>query len=789
MASLGNIYLKFGADVSQIKSGIQSVESQVSSFSKNISGLGKTIGGLFAGIQIANFGADAIKMSADIESSFLKIKNLTDTTTGDLEYFKTGIAEISGQVGRSQQELSKGLYAITSSGLVGKEALDALKISSQAAAIGMGDVNTIARSLSGVLLAYGKENITAARAAEILFQTLKFGNLEAEQLAPALGRILPTSSALGISMEQVGAGIAQISLSGADATQSVTYLKSILEAFSAPTEKANKVLEGLGLSMADVRDMAKNDLAGAIQFLNTKLGGNVEKIHDLLGRQEAMTGWFSLVGRNAEHYGEVVKGITADSHDFDKANAEVSQSSAQKWNVFTAQMANVKGAIGDALINFIDKLLPQSEEGTKKLNEALEKIPGSVESIGIQVSNLATGIQLLYTKIDQVLNKTGAYTLIDTLQTASKILDRIVYGVEKVSFSDINKGISELQKKSGFNPISTGGPVAKGIPFAGPSTVTPDYNPPKTPKVKKEDISFTNDFTKFEKELYSYQTALDEFGKNYYTSFEEPIYSGYNTLKLMSNQILDTSGTYDIWAQSITNFEGFADSSGKTLDSVIEKVTKAKETFTEFGEGLNNILSSGISESFAALGEQIGSVLSGGAFNFSSVLTPLADMLIQVGKLAIQTGIAMEGIKKALAGHPIAAIIGGIALVALGSFVKSRLGKINKFAKGAISYSQHLGLIGDNPNARFDPEVTAPSSKLKDIFKNITLPNAIKNINPDKNKNIYIPEIKNILPKSYNTSFAGGAQISLNGEFRINGTDLLYVLDRQKTVQFRQRGF
>lgn len=787
MGSLGNIYLKFGADISQLKSGISSIDNQLSGFSKNISAIGKSLAGAFAVRELASFGADAIKMSSDIESSFLKIKNLTDTTTDDLAYFKKGIGGISSEVGRSQQELSKGLYAITSSGLVGKEALDALKLSSQASAIGLGDVDTVARSLSGVLLAYGKENISAARASEILFQTLKFGNLEAEQLAPNLGKILPVASALGISMEQVGAGIAQISLSGADAGESVTYLKSILAAFSKATPQAEAVLKELDLTMADVRDMASKDLAGAIQFLNTKLGGNVEKINDLLGRQEAVTGWFSLVGRNAAHYGEVVQGVSADTHDFDTAMKEVSQSSAQRWAVFTAQMANVKAAIGDALINLITQFLPQTEEGIKSVNDALNSIPGIVKNISDEFKRLQQPIENFVALYKFILDNPIINILPNLQKDAFKaLLPRdleIPVEVKVKNRGDLNQRIPSSNRSSLVQPgFAKQEEEAAKAALKAQQSLADIYNKPlqkpkdpsKGKKIEKPDILFTDDLTQFEKDLYGYQTAIDELSGSL-TPWEENMYDGYQGLKLMSDQILDTSGTYDVWGNSLKNLEGFADSSGRSVDGLTEKAMKAKDAFAQFGEGLKQIVEGGIGESIGALGEQIGSAFSGGKFDFRSILTPLADMLINVGKLAIATGIALEGIKKALSTlNPIAAIAGGIALVALGSFVKSKLTKVNKFAKGALSYDEHLGVIGDNPNARFDPEVTAPSSKLKGLFEKVTLPNILKNFQPS----------------NFNTSqVSGQSQITLNGEFRISGTDLVMVLDKQKAIQIRQRGF
>jgi hypothetical protein len=42
--------------------------------------------------------------------------------------------------------------------------------------------------------------------------------------------------------------------------------------------------------------------------------------------------------------------------------------------------------------------------------------------------------------------------------------------------------------------------------------------------------------------------------------------------------------------------------------------------------------------------------------------------------------------------------------------------QIPALAEGGLAFGPSMALIGDNPNARVDPEVIAPLSKLKDMM-------------------------------------------------------------------------
>jgi hypothetical protein len=154
--------------------------------------------------------------------------------------------------------------------------------------------------------------------------------------------------------------------------------------------------------------------------------------------------------------------------------------------------------------------------------------------------------------------------------------------------------------------------------------------------------------------------------------------------------------------------------------------TKAKldglvDPMENFNNSLTTILRSTLENLAIALGEGLGKMLAGGGGIkdlMNNFLGILADGLIQVGKLAIHTGLAIIGIKAALESlNPVAAIAAGIALVALGTYVKSRLSdQATAFANGGIVSGPTLGLMGEYPGAANNPEVIAPLDKLQSLM-------------------------------------------------------------------------
>lgn len=123
------------------------------------------------------------------------------------------------------------------------------------------------------------------------------------------------------------------------------------------------------------------------------------------------------------------------------------------------------------------------------------------------------------------------------------------------------------------------------------------------------------------------------------------------------------------------------------------------------------------------LGETIGNALAGqgnGIEGFvRSIVGQLGEFVKSVGKMLIAYGISVEKFRTAFA-SPQAAVVAGIAMVALGTAVANQMRQgpsVTAFADGGIVSGPTLGLMGEYPGARNNPEVIAPLDKLKTLMK------------------------------------------------------------------------
>ena len=149
-----------------------------------------------------------------------------------------------------------------------------------------------------------------------------------------------------------------------------------------------------------------------------------------------------------------------------------------------------------------------------------------------------------------------------------------------------------------------------------------------------------------------------------------------------------------------------------------------EQRMTEAAGAINNAFNSMTAEGVEAFGDMIGGILSGQITSFDdfgkALLGSVAKFMRAFGSALIATATASKAFKEFILKRPEIGIAAGIALVAGSAAISGMLKKgpqPTAFAEGGIVSGPTLGLVGEYPNARNNPEVIAPLDKLKGMLK------------------------------------------------------------------------
>lgn len=134
-----------------------------------------------------------------------------------------------------------------------------------------------------------------------------------------------------------------------------------------------------------------------------------------------------------------------------------------------------------------------------------------------------------------------------------------------------------------------------------------------------------------------------------------------------------------------------------------EQAVKFKERLALFQQETQALLNFGIENGLGTFAEGIGNAIGNGTNALevagASMLGVLGDIMVKYGKLSVAFGIASEALKKAFEnpfGGGIGAIVGGLALIAIGSAIKSYSSSVASGNGSGSSGSSRGSSIGTN---------------------------------------------------------------------------------------------
>lgn len=301
--------------------------------------------------------ADVVKNSLDaataFESSMTRLQTLVGISAQEANSYRAAMIAISLETGQTADENAKAMFAITSAGLRGQAALDALKASAEGAAIGLGDQTTVARAAVSASVAYGAATLTASEAQDVMIGTAREGNVEIDEIAGSMGRVTPVAAAVGVSFAQVGAAIATMTRMGVSANESVTGLRGLLSALDIKSAKtAEPALESVGLTLQKLRqEIQDKGLAAALLDLVSKFDGNTESLSKIIPNIRALTEALGTGKSQAADYAQILENITSGIGSATAAAFELQKTDpAFVFKLMTAAINEAERSIGAQLL-------------------------------------------------------------------------------------------------------------------------------------------------------------------------------------------------------------------------------------------------------------------------------------------------------------------------------------------------------------------------------------------------------------------------------------------------------
>ena len=770
-------------DASKLTKALNTASGKLQSFGSKVSTLGRNLSTKLT-LPLALAGGAALKMGVDFDKSMTKIKTLVGIASDEVDQMGKVAIQMAKDTGVSAKDAADALFFITSAGLRGSDALAVLEQSLKASAIGLGETKVVADLATSALNAYGIENLSASQATDVLTASIREGKLEADSLAQSMGTVLPIASQLGVKFSEVGATFAAMSRTGTDASMAATQIRGVLFALLKPTKQANDTLNEFGLSAAGLRKKIQDDgLLATLKLLTQTFGDNEEAQGKVFSNTRALSGVLDLMGKNLGSTEEIFSrmndtaGITAESF------TELEKSASFKLNKSLNDLGVAFTEIGSVLletftpaIQKIASLLVSLGDKFQSLSPTVKKITvvfiALVAALGpflIILGAMSSGIGILVsgfgTAIPIILKVAGAFKTLTVAMIANPV------GLIAAAVVTLVAGFVEYlhrlepavsRTKTFFNILkSLGNPLKFATLQAEDAAKAINQEKKETEKATKAKQEFKDILESIQKPIQKTTRETEQLG----FALEKVSKASAITLSIETGDFDYATGQFAqadiaVGAQQVKT-EGIGGISAPDpgeIDSALNGLLAMQNQANQTASALDNLAAK--NERMKELGDMVGGEVANAFYNFGEAaigalglaesgfqgfLSGMASTILQLISMFLAQSIA-----QAVAGASAsAAATGPAAIITQPAFIATAVGgilsafaAIPKFANGGIVSGPTMGLMGEYPGAKSNPEVIAPLDKLQGMM-------------------------------------GGSSQnVNVGGEFKINGQDLVVALQR-----------
>lgn len=364
------------------------------------------------------------KSASDFQNGMAKMSTLFDTSKTSVSNLSKEFLTLSNKTGISATELAEAGYQALSAGQSVDKVGKFVETAGNLAKAGFTSTTTAVDVLTTTMNAYGKSAGSADEIANKLVRTQNLGKTTVDELASAMGKVIPTASAMGVNIDNLTSGYVSLTKQGIATAEATTYMNSMFnELGDSGTTLGGVIKEKTGMSFQECMKSGMS-LADVLQITKQYADENGIAYNELWSSAEAGKAGLAILNGGVDEFNKTVETMSSKTNDVGEALEKLQTPSVRAKKALN-QIKNSGIELGTA---FIGALAP-----------TLEKVCNGVEKVTTWFDNLNDG------------TKTVIATLMGIGAVASPVLiigGKIISGMGSM-IGKISTVVSKIQTLSG----------------------------------------------------------------------------------------------------------------------------------------------------------------------------------------------------------------------------------------------------------------------------------------------------------------------------------------------------
>jgi len=297
----------------------------------------------------------AIKSFSEFSQQMDKVSTLLDENVMSMEEAQKNVVSWSNQSVQSAGDVANAMYDALSSGVQTADVSKFMAQASQTAAAGNTDVSTSVDILTTVLNSYGMKVSEVTDVSDKLLLAQDKGKITVGEFSQGLGNLVGIASNAGVSLNEVLAGTAALSLGGLKGSSGITALKAAISNIIDPSAEATAQAKKLHIAF-NAQALEATGLSGVLEQVKQKTGGSADKMAQLFGSTEALNAVMILTGKQSTTFKDTLSGMNNTGGKTQEVFDKISSSTGYKFRQSLEEMTNSILQLGIALTPLINAL-------------------------------------------------------------------------------------------------------------------------------------------------------------------------------------------------------------------------------------------------------------------------------------------------------------------------------------------------------------------------------------------------------------------------------------------------
>lgn len=320
---------------------------------------------------------------------------------------------------------------------------------------GFTDAASAVDVMTTVLNAYGIAATESARVSDVLIQVQNKGKTTVNELASNMGRVIPTASAYGVTLENLGAAYALMTSNGIATAETTTYINSMLnELGKSGTDASDALKELTGKSFKQLMEDGMS-LGEVLAILEDGAEASGLSIADMFGSAEAGKAALTLLSKGVEGFNASLTDMQDSTGLTESAFETMSDTAENTAEVIKNKFKNLGIEIYNQNSDSLDRIMTAignlADGFIEFAKNAAPKAADAITWVVDHADALITALKMAVSAL--VIFKTTTLSL-TAIEKARKAIDDARKAVESY-VKNLEKGKkSAIELAAGMSPLS-----------------------------------------------------------------------------------------------------------------------------------------------------------------------------------------------------------------------------------------------------------------------------------------------------------------------------------------------